>query len=99
MAAAVERPYGDHFQHHARDGGGDERQDRAEHETIGQACEGGGEIGAEHVERAVRQIDEIHDPKNERQPGREQKQQHPKLHAVEALLDEIQHLSPYRPEM
>ena len=50
-----------------------------------------GEIGAEHVERAVRQVDEVHDAEDERQAGGQQKQQHAELHAVEALLDEIQH--------
>ena len=56
----------------------------AEHETSGRRGEGGGEIGAEHVERAVRQIDQVHDAENQRQAGREQKQQHAQLHAVEA---------------
>ncbi len=62
-----------------------------EHEAAGPHREGRGEIGAEHVERAVRQIDEVHDAENERQPRRQQKQQHAQLHAVKALLDEIQH--------
>jgi hypothetical protein len=30
-----------------------------------------GKIGADHVERAVRQIDEIHDAEHQRQPRRQ----------------------------
>ena len=71
--------------------GGKQRKDRAEHETVRSPGEGGGKIGAEHVERAVRQIDQIHDAEDQRQAGREQKQQHAELHAVKALLDEIEH--------
>jgi hypothetical protein len=38
-----------------------------------------GEIGAHHVERAVRQVDEVHDAEHQRQPRRQQKQQQPEL--------------------
>jgi hypothetical protein len=51
----------------------------AEHETAGPGHEGRGEIGAHHVERAVRQIDEIHDAEHQRQPGRQQEQQQAEL--------------------
>ncbi len=67
------------------------RQNHGEDEASGQDGEGGGEIGAQHVERAMRQVDEVHDAEHQRQPGGQQKQQHAQLHAVEALLDEIQH--------
>jgi hypothetical protein len=39
----------------------------------------------------MRQIDQIHDPEDQRESGRQQKQQHAQLHAVETLFDEIQH--------
>ena len=91
MIAAVERPDGDHLQHHA----GDERRDQPERdagdEAVGQPDKGRGEIGAQHVERAVRQIDQVHDPEDQRQTGRQQEQQHAELHAVEALFDEVKH--------
>jgi hypothetical protein len=39
----------------------------------------------------VRQVYQIHDAENQGQPRSEQKQEHAKLYAVEALLDEVQH--------
>ena len=60
-------------------------------EIAGQRGEGRGEIGAEHVERAVRQIDEIHDAEHERQAGGKQEQQQAELQAVQALFDKQQH--------
>ena len=91
MVAAVERPDRDHLQRHADDERRDQREDRAEHEAAGDCGEGRGEIGAEHVERAVRQIDQIHDAEDQRQPGRQQEQQHAELDAVQALFDEVEH--------
>src|ERR1700722_2322765 len=91
MAAAVERPDRDYFERDAGDECRSQRHEGAEHETSGQRGKGRGEIGAEHVERAVRQVDQVHDAEDQRQPGGEQEQQHAELHAVEKLLDEIEH--------
>ena len=62
-------------------------------EAAGQRREGRGEIGAQHVERAVRQVDQVHDAEDQRQPGRQQEQQQAELHAVEALFDQVEHRS------
>jgi hypothetical protein len=91
MVAAVEWPDRDDFQHDARNECRGKSEYRADHEAVGRLGERRGKIGAEHVERAVRQVDEVHDAEDQRQARREQEQQHAKLHAVEALLDEIQH--------
>ena len=91
MVAAVERPDRDHLQRHADQQRRDQRQQRTEHEAAGQRREGRGEIGADHVERAVRQIDQVHDAEDQRQAGRQQEQQHAELDAVEALFDQIKH--------
>ena len=48
----------------------------------------GGEEGADHVERAVRQVDHVHDAEHERQPGREQEQHQAELQAVQRLLED-----------
>jgi hypothetical protein len=42
------------------------------------------EIRAHHVQRPVRQVHEVHDPEHERQPGRQQEEQHAELQAVAA---------------
>ncbi len=91
MIAAIEMPKRDEFQHDAEQQRGAERERRAEQEIAGPGHEGRGEIGAHHVERAVRQVDEIHDAEHQRQAGRQQEQQEPELQAVEDLFDEEQH--------
>ena len=91
MVAAIERPDGDHLHGHAGHQRRDQPQPDAGEEAVGHRREGRGEIGAEHVERAVRQIDQVHDAEDQRQPGRQQEQQHAELDAVQALFDEIQH--------
>ena len=56
--------------------------------TIDQRREGIGEIGAQHVEAAVREIDHAHDPEDQREAGRDEEQQQAVLHGVEALDEE-----------
>ena len=91
MVAAVEPPHGYHLDGHARDQRGRQGQHDADEERAGQRREGGGEVGAQHVERAVRQVDEVHDAEDQRQAGREQEQQQAELQSVEELLDQQQH--------
>ncbi len=62
------------------------RQHHAENEVSGQGGEGRREIGADHVERAVRQVHQIHDAEDQRQAGGQQEQQQPELQAVQALF-------------
>jgi len=50
-----------------------------------------GEISAQHVQRAVRQVDQIHDAEDQGQAGCKQEQQHAQLNTVETLLKQIQH--------
>jgi hypothetical protein len=91
MIATIELAHRDHLYRHADDQRGDKRQNGAEHEASGKVRERGGEIGTDHVERAVRQIDQIHDAEHERQTSRQQKQQQAELQAVQALLDKESH--------
>ncbi len=83
MTAAVEPAYRDHFERHAGHQRRGDRENGAEHEAVGPRRKRGGEIGAEHIERAVRQIDQIHDAEDQRQPGRQEEQQHAELDAVQ----------------
>ena len=51
-----------------------------------------GEVGAEHVEGAVGEVDDAEDAEHERQPARDEEQQEPVLHPVQELdgeADEI----------
>src|SRR5262249_10972713 len=45
-------------------------------------------VRADHVEAAVREVDDAHDPEDQRQSRRHEKQQQPVLQAVEALNQE-----------
>ncbi len=91
MIAPVKPPHRDHFDGHADEEGSDEGEQGAGDKASGHRREGCGEIGADHVERAMRQVDQVHYAEDQGQPGGEQKQQHAQLHAIERLLDEIQH--------
>ncbi len=93
MIAAVEMPEHDKFQHDAEHERRAEREQRAQHEVAGPGHEGRREIGTHHVERAVRQVDEIHDPEHQRQPRGEQEQQEPELQAIQDLFDDEKHQS------
>ena len=91
MIAAVEMPERDELEDDAEQQGRAERQRRREQEVAGPEEEGRREIGAHHVERAVRQIDEVHDAEHQRQSGREQEQQQAELQSVQDLFDDEQH--------
>ena len=60
----------------------------AEQEGTREGGDGGAEKRPHHVQRAMRQIDEIHDAEHQGQSGGEQKQQHPQLKPVERLDDQ-----------
>ena len=91
MIAAVEMPQRDEFQHDAEQQRRAEREHDAEHETAGPRHEGRGEIGAHHVERAMREIDQVHDAEHQRQSRRQQEQQQAELQSVQELFDDEQH--------
>ena len=91
MIAAVEVPQRDEFQHDAEQQRRAERQHHADDEIPGPRHEGRGEIGAHHVERAMRQIDEVHDAEHQRQSRRQQEQQQAELQSVQELFDDEQH--------
>ena len=88
MIAAVEPAQRHHFHRHADQERGAERQQRAGDEAAGPGREGRREIGAQHVERAMREIHQVHDAEDEREAGGEQEQQQPELQTVQALFDE-----------
>ena len=91
MVAAIEMPQRHEFQHDTEQQRGAERQHDADHEIPGPRHEGRGKIGAHHIERTVRQVNQVHDPEHQRQSGRQQKQQQPELQPVQELFDDKQH--------
>ena len=57
-------------------------------ETPGEAVEHHRQVGAQHVLHAVGEVDEIHHPEHQREPGRHEEQQDAELQPVEQLDDE-----------
>ena len=91
MIAAVKMSQRHEFQHDAQEQRRAERQDNPKNEIPGPRHEGRGKIGPHHVERTMRQIDQVHDAEYQRQPRREQKQQQAELQSVQELFDDKQH--------
>ena len=91
MIAAIKMPQRHELQHDAQQQRRAERQDNSKNEIPGPRHEGRGKIGPHHVERTMRQIDEVHDAEHQRQPRRQQKQQQAELQSVQELFDDKQH--------
>ncbi len=63
------------------------REDQAEPELTGALHHGERDVRAEHVERAVREVDDVHHPEDQRQARREDEKQGAERDAVQRLLD------------
>ena len=82
----VERAQGNqlhHDPHHQRAG---EAKRNRQRERSGGLVEPGRQVGADHVERAVGEVDEVHDAEHQRQAGGQQEQHDPELEPVERLF-------------
>jgi len=62
------------------------RCQHADHERAARRRSRRSQIGADHVQRAMRQVDHVHDPEDERQPSRQQKEHEAELDTVEGLF-------------
>ena len=87
MIAVIERAQRHDLEHDADDhrgrNGDDDRQDERARPLI----DGRGEIGPQHVKRAVGQVHHVHDPEHERQPGRDEEEEDAELNAVQRLFE------------
>src|SRR2546422_11576188 len=63
------------------------REEQAEPELAGALHHRERDVRAEHVEGAVREVDHVHHPEDERQPGGEDEKQGAERDAVQRLLD------------
>ena len=88
MVAAVESPDDGDLHDGTRCGGCGEARREPHPVGAGRGGDGGAGEGADHVERAVGQVDEAHDAEDQRQPGRHQKKHDAELQAVQQLLDD-----------
>jgi hypothetical protein len=88
MVAVVERAQRQHFDQHADQQRAGEAEHHARRVGAGPLRGGEREVRAHHVERAVREIHEVHDPQHQREARRHQEQRDPQLYAVQQLLED-----------
>ncbi len=97
MVLVVEMSEDERLEQQSEGERGGQGEQQAEPEIPGPGGEREGEIGADHVLHAVRQVDEVHHPEHEREPRRDQEQDDPELQAVERLDQDERgvHRSPF----
>jgi hypothetical protein len=76
------------FHQHAGQGGRRKGRQDAQGERPGPGGHRGAHVGADHVKRAVGQVDHLHDAEHQGQPGGHQKQHDAQLESVKQLFDE-----------
>ena len=87
----VESPQHDHLDQHADHRCCGQRYGHAKQERTAACSHRCRDIGSNHVEGPVREVDHLHDSKNQGQTGRHKKQGHTELEAVEELFDNQEH--------
>ena len=78
----------DEIEQHADRGGDQRRQRQRDPERSAELRERERHIGGEHVDRAVRQVEIVHQAEHDRQPDGEQEQQHRELQRIQNLFGE-----------
>ena len=91
VVARIQLPDDEIFHQHARGARGDEPGGSGEHERARLGRDERHRIGADHVERAMGEIDHAHDAEDQRQAGGQQEQHDAELHAVQRLFDQEGH--------
>ncbi len=88
MVFLVKAPQDQDFHQYAGKGRRRQRRQDAQEERPGPGSDRGAHVGADHVKRAVGQVDDLHDAENQGQPGGHEKQHDAQLESVEQLFDE-----------
>jgi hypothetical protein len=85
VEVAKQQPFQRQAKHHGQHGAAQDGQ----REAAKVQRQRPGQVSAQHVEAAMRQIDHAHDAEDQRQAGGQHEQQQPVLHAVEQLDEEV----------
>ena len=86
MASRVEMAIEQPLQRRADHGGGDERQRQAGEERPAHPVhQQGADVAARHRERAVGEVDEVHQPERDREPAGQHEQEHAVGNAIEQV--------------
>jgi hypothetical protein len=91
---ADQRPQRRDLQQGAEDGDDDHRDDQRQPVAAGDTQHAGADEGAEHQQIAVREVDDVHDAEDEREPRGDHRQDHAVHEAVKGLDDDLVHLRP-----
>ena len=83
--APDQRPQDDDLQGGAEHGDDDERREQRQPEIPGRHHDDDADIGAEHEQFAMREIDHVHDAEDQRQAGSDQRQDHAGDDAIDRL--------------
>ncbi len=97
MVAVVEKAHHQPLEDDSEDEGDGNAGGDAEPETRDDARERECEVRAEHVEAAVREVDDPHDAEDEGQAARDEEEQQPVLHRVQDLDEKDRRFHDGRP--
>ncbi|MPN27302.1 hypothetical protein SDC9_174733 [bioreactor metagenome] len=93
MAHALQPAVEQAFEDHANQCRGDDGEEQRGEEAAQPLVESGRQEGADHVQRAMGKVDEIHDAEYQRQAGGQQEEHQAVLQAIEGLLEnQIEHV-------
>ena len=87
MVPLIQRAQQRHFQQHADYGRRQHCQQDPRHERPGDAGQRGRQVRADHIQRAMGQVDHVHDAEHQGQPSGKQEQHQAELDAVQRLLE------------
>jgi hypothetical protein len=88
VIALVERAQCDHLGRHAHDQRAEEPGRDAKQIGAAPLGDRNGEVRADHIERAVRQVHHVHDAQHQRQSRGQQEKHHAQLNTVQQLLED-----------
>ncbi len=96
MVTFIQAAQDRHFKQHAKQRSTRHTRAQPQPKRIGGRSHRGNQVSAHHVERAMREVDHVHDAKHERQARGQQEQHQTKLQAVERLLKQQYPIHVYR---
>ena len=97
MVPGIKAAQDKQFKHHANQRGAQHCAKDTDHKRPTGLRHCRRQIGTDHIERSVRQIDHVHDAEHQRQARSQQKQHEAELKAVKSLFkDKLGHLKKRR---
>src|SRR5262249_7719774 len=86
--ARIESPQSDDFDNEPQQCGSRQRDEQGKRKAARPNLERCGEVRADHVQRPMRQVDEVHDAAYEREPCSHQEEHHAQLGGVQRVFEQ-----------